>query len=385
MKIQKWRKVSAILVISAGISSAQAMADDTGWYGGLNLGQTRANIDDERIAGDLLAAGFTQSVIVDDEHDLGFKVFAGYQLNRYLAVEGGYFNSGEFGFIATTQPMGTLRGGVKIQGLNLDLVGVLPLTQKWSAFGRAGVNYAASKTSFVGTGAVQVDDPDRNKHAAHHKLGFGLQYDFMPHFGIRAELERYRIDDTVGNRGDIDVASLGLVYRFIADAPVSGARVMVPEPVSSAELPPAVTEAPLTPLPAPLPAPRRVTLSADSYFDFDRALLKPAGQQALDQWMAELQRTSFGIITVIGHTDHLGSSEHNRALSLRRAEAVKRYLVESGGIQASQIAASGAGSLSPVTVPGECERQFTAIRSPRLFACLQPDRRVEVEVSATLK
>lgn len=383
MKIQTWRKVLAMLAISAGISGAQAMADDIGWYGGLNLGQSRANIDDERIAGDLLAAGFTQSVIVDDDHDLGLKVFAGYQLNRYLAVEGGYFNLGEFGFAATTQPMGTLRGEVKIQGVNLDLVGVLPLTQKWSVFGRAGVNYAASKTTFAGTGAVQVDDPDRSERAAHHKLGLGLQYDFTPQLGIRAELERYRIDDTVENKGDIDLASLGLVYRFKADAPVRVEQLVAPEPASDVVLPPAVAAAPLLPLPAPLPTPRRVTLSADSYFDFDRALLKPAGQKALDQLVAELQRTSFAVITVVGHTDHLGSSEHNLALSLRRAEAVKHYLVESGGIQARQIAASGAGSLNPVTVPGECERQFTAVRSPRLFACLQPDRRVEVEVSAT--
>jgi OOP family OmpA-OmpF porin len=47
---------------------------------------------------------------------------------------------GKFGFTATTVPAGTLSGNIQLKGLNLDAVGILPITEKFSAFGRAGLN-----------------------------------------------------------------------------------------------------------------------------------------------------------------------------------------------------------------------------------------------------
>ena len=64
-------------------------------------------------------------------------------------------------------------------------------------------------------------------------------------------------------------------------------------------------------------------------------------------------------------------------LSTRRAEAVKSYLVESLGIPADKVTAQGADGSDPVTKPDECPGEK---RTPKLIACLQPDRRVEVEV-----
>jgi OOP family OmpA-OmpF porin len=82
---------------------------------------------------------------------------------------------------------------------------------------------------------------------------------------------------------------------------------------------------------------------------------------------------------VTGYTDRIGSDAYNQRLSEQRADAVKAYLVQTGGIDATKILADGKGKANPVTKPGECGEK----RSPATVACLQPDRRVEIEVAAT--
>jgi OmpA-OmpF porin, OOP family len=373
------------LAAIAAIASPFAVADDAGWYGGLNVGRSRAKIDDARITGALVGGGSTTTTITDDNRDTGYKLFGGYKFNRNFALEGGYFNLGKFGFAATTVPAGTLDGSIKVQGLNLDLVGILPFTERFSAFGRVGMNYAQSRDSFTGTGAVNVIRPDPSKREANVKFGAGLQYDFSESLGMRLEAERYRINDAVGNKGDVDLLSLGLVYRFGGKTPAPTPRAEpvaapAPQPVVAAPPPPPPVVAPPPPPPPPPPAPRKVTFSADSLFDFDRSIVKPAGKQHLDKFAADLRGANYGVITVTGHTDRIGSHAYNMKLSTRRAEAVKAYLVQAAGIPAGKITARGTDGSDPVTKPGDCKGKKA---TKALIACLQPDRRVEVEVSGT--
>jgi OOP family OmpA-OmpF porin len=124
----------------------------------------------------------------------------------------------------------------------------------------------------------------------------------------------------------------------------------------------------------------RVTLSADSLFDFDKSVVKPAGTQALDKLAADLRGIRYDSIQVTGHTDRLGKHDYNMKLSERRAQAVSAYLVQSGGIPAGKISARGVDGANPVTKPGDCKGSKP---TPALKACLQPDRRVEVEVTGT--
>jgi OOP family OmpA-OmpF porin len=76
------------------------------------------------------------------------------------------------------------------------------------------VNYAEADDSFYRTGAVNVTNPNPSKNETNYKFGAGIKYDINESLGMRAEAERYRINDAVGNRGDIDLFSVGLVYRF---------------------------------------------------------------------------------------------------------------------------------------------------------------------------
>ena len=368
------------LAALAVIASPFAAADDTaGWYVGANVGQSKAKIDDVRITNSILGAGFTSVSLTDDDRDTGYKIFGGYQFNKNFALEGGYFDLGKFGYTATTLPAGTLNGNIKLKGLNLDAVGILPITDKFSAFGRVGVNYAQAKDSFTGTGAVSVLNPNPSKNDTNYKYGLGLQYAFTESLAVRAEAERYRIDDAVGNKGDIDLISVGLIYRFGAKTPAPAPRAAEPERVAAA---PVAAVTPPPPQPAavtPPPVPRKVTFSADSLFDFDKATIKPAGKQDLDKLAADLKGTSFDVITVTGHSDRIGSHAYNMKLSTRRAEAVKAYLVESAGIPADKITTSGVDGANPVTKPGECKGKKA---TKKLITCLGPDRRVEVEVTA---
>ncbi len=364
-------------------ASVAAQAQEKGWYGGLNFGQSKAKIDDPRIIRGLLSSGFFTTSITDDDRDSGYKIFGGYQMNRHLALEAGYFDLGRFGFNATTQPLGSLTGEIKIRGANLDLVGIIPLTEKFSAFGRIGVARAEARDTFTGSGLVRVLNPNPSKTDTNGKFGLGLQYAFTESFGMRAEVERYRINDAVGNKGDIDLASLGLVYRFGKNrpAPIYVARATeptTPAPAPAAPVPVAAAPVAQPPIATPPPQPRRVTFSADALFDFDKATVKPAGMQQLDKFAADLRGTSFDVITVTGHTDRIGSDAYNMALSSRRADAVKGYLVSPAGLPAGKITARGAGENRPITKPADCKGA-----RPAQIVCLQPDRRVEVEVTAT--
>jgi len=342
----KFAKASGTLGLAAlaVIASPFAAADDTGWYGGISVGQSKAKIDDARITSGLLGRGFARTSISDDDRDTGYKLFGGYKFNKNFALEGGYFDLGKFGFMATTVlPAGTLNGNIKLQGLNLDAVGILPISEKFSAFGRIGVNYAEARDSFSGTGAVNVLNPSPSKRDTNLKLGLGLQYDFTPSLGMRLEAERYRINDAVGNKGDIDLVSLGLVYRFGAPTPAPAPRAAVPAFVAAAPAPEpaAVTPPPPAPAPqpavvAPRPAPTKVAFSADSLFDFAKADVKPAGAQHLDKFAADVKGVDFEVITATGHTDRIGSHASNMKLSERRAESVKTYLVQSAAIPAGK-------------------------------------------------
>ena len=260
----------------AAIASPFAMADDSGWYGGVNVGQSRAKIDDARITGGLLGGGFTTTSITDDDRDTGYKLFGGYQFNKNFALEGGYFDLGKFGFTATTVPAGTLSGNIRLKGVNLDAVGILPITDKFSAFGRVGLNYAQARDSFTGTGLVNVLNANPSKRDTNVKVGLGLQYAVTEALAMRVEAERYRINDAVGNKGDIDLVSFGLIYRFGGKTPAPAPRAAAPEPVAAAPAPQPVAVTPPPP-PPPAPAPTKVTLSADSLFDFGKATVKPDG------------------------------------------------------------------------------------------------------------
>jgi OOP family OmpA-OmpF porin len=158
--------------------------------------------------------------------------------------------------------------------------------------------------------------------------------------------------------------------------PAPTAKVVEPTPKVVEPAPPPVVAAVV--IPAPKPVAERVTLEADALFDFDKAVLRPAGRAALDDFVGKIHDIDPEMIMAVGYTDRFGSEAYNQRLSEQRVEAVKAYLVGKG-IEPNRMHTEGKGEMQPVTKIGECDGR----QSVKMIACLQPDRRVEVEVVGT--
>ncbi len=367
-----------------------AWAQDSGAYPylGVSLGESRAKFDQTGINARMLGSGLQTTSLSSDEKDRAYRVFGGWQFNRYFALEAAFFDLGQFSYSATTVPAGSLNANFKLQGGGLDAVGTLPLGERWALLGRLGAQYAKTRNSFTATGAATVTNPTPSERAGNYKVGVGLQYAFSPGFHLRAEADRYRMKDGFGDQANVNVYSVSLVFPFGRSPMVTARAPMPPAPAPAPPPPQAAPAAPMAaaaPMPPPSPAPtapavRRVTFAAESLFGFDRAQLRPEGKAALDAFAREAAGTQFDVITVQGHTDRLGSTAYNQTLSLARADTVKAYLVESGGLAAAKITTAGLGESSPTGQTGDCQgSQPTA----QLRSCLQPDRRVDIEVTGT--
>lgn len=379
------------LAVIASLPAGAALAQSDSYnYFGITGGHARGHLDEQRVTEAVIAPGAISYSLSRDPKDVGYRMFLGRQFNRYLGMELGYYNLGKQRFDNSTTPNGNLSAQVRNQGVNLDVVGTLPVTEKFSVLGRAGVTYARTRANFAGSGAVVVTNPNPSERGANPKVGIGVQYAFSEGFIMRGEAERYRINDAVGGTGRVNLYSVSLVFPF-GRAPAAAPRAAyvaptpapapMPEPVVIAQAPPP----PVVVMPAPAPAPavvplRRVSYSAESMFGFDRATVRPEGMSALDTFANELAGTDYSNITVEGHTDRLGTDEYNQTLSQQRAEAVKDYLVRSGRLDPAKITAVGKGESMPATKAEDCKGRTA---STALVACLQPDRRVEIEVSGT--
>ena len=391
--------VAAIATLSALFAAPASAQSEPYYYLGLSGGQSRGQIDESRISNRLIGPGLTLNSITSQQRDIAWKAFGGYQFNRYLAVEAGIFSLGSFDFTTTTAPAGRLQGQTQVQGLNLDLVATMPISDRLSGLARVGGQYARTRGEYTGSGAVGPFHNTPSDRRTNLKVGLGLQYEFSPAFLMRGEVERYRVSDAIGGRDAVNAFTLSAVFPFGRAPQVTRTANGAPAYGAPADVAAAPQPAPMAlPTPAPVPAPvvvvlpaapvvvaaapqqRRVSFSADSLFGFDQSTVRPDSKAGLAAFARELQGAQYDTIKVEGHTDRLGSTVYNQKLSQQRAEAVKAYLVSSDGLAASKISAAGKGESTPVTKPEDCQGERA---TPKLISCLQADRRVDVEVTGT--
>ncbi len=130
------------------------------------------------------------------------------------------------------------------------------------------------------------------------------------------------------------------------------------------------------------PSGEKITLAADALFDFDKAVLRPEGKAKLDELVAKAGALKLEVILAVGHTDRIGKDAYNQKLSEKRAAAVKEYLVAKG-IEANRVYTEGKGEKQPVT-GDKCKKMGAESgKNKKLVDCLQPDRRVDIELIGT--
>jgi OOP family OmpA-OmpF porin len=390
-------RLVALAVLASLMALPAAAQQDSYSYGGIGVGQSRAKVDEQRSAAALLGTGITTDILSRDRRDTAYKVFGGYQFNRAFALEAGYFDLGDFGFAGVTSNEDRLNGRVRARGMNLDLVGTLPLSDNWSALGRVGAAYTRVRESFDGSATTDLANTAFRGSNTDLKLGVGLQYAFNSSMLARVEAERYRVAGPVSGRTNVDVVSLSLVFPFGRSeraAPRAAMPMMMPMAAAPAPAPAPVAAPAPSPMPPPVvivqaapepvavvvPERRRVSFEAESLFGFDNSSVRDTGRVALDDFARQLDGTRFETITVEGHTDRLGSTAYNQKLSQERADAVKAYLVSAGRVDPAKISAVGKSESMPVTKPEDCKGNAP---TAQLISCLQPDRRVEIEVAGT--
>lgn len=155
-------------------------------------------------------------------------------------------------------------------------------------------------------------------------------------------------------------AAAGCDGALVAPAPAA------PVAAAPAAVAPAAPAAPVAP---PVVGASKVTFAADAFFDFDKSVLKPEGRAKLDDLTSKIRDVNLEVIIAVGHTDSVGSVPYNQRLSIRRAEAVKAYLV-SKGIERNRVYTEGKGKTQPVADNKSADGRAK-------------NRRVEIEVVGT--
>ena len=210
--------------------------------------------------------------------------------------------------------------------------------------------------------------------------------------GLCASLAQAQTPDRVyviDGRGEVAMDPFGLCWRTNYWTPAAAAKDLagckcdkdlLPKEVCEPKTAAPAATAPAAATPGTAPAREKVTVAADALFDFNKATLRPEGKAKLDDVVAKSNQLVLEVVIAVGHADRIGSAAYNQKLSEKRAASVKDYLV-SKGIPANRIYTEGKGSKQPVTKPDQCKGP----KSAKVIACLQPDRRVDIEIIGTKK
>ena len=180
----------------------------------------------------------------------------------------------------------------------------------------------------------------------------------------------------MNNNLSITLSAIVLVaFAGCASTPEPAAPPPAPAPAPAPK-----QSLPVTPPPAAKPAapkPEKITSASTVNFDFDRYVIRPDARTKLDDMVGKLRDVTLEVVIAVGHADRLGGDAYNMKLSVRRADSVKAYLV-SKGIAASRVYTEGKGERQPVK---ECKGNT---KNKDLIACLEPNRRTEIEAVGSI-
>lgn len=215
------RHKAALGVLAATFAFAMGLAqaapdDNAGWYAGIDLGRSNLGLSGGGIDGAVANLGFVGSASISNQ-DSGAGLNLGYRFSQSFALEGGYIDLGKYNFSSfTTAPAAdTVQGIYKAHALSLSAVGILPMNNKWSLFGKAGVARTTADLSANSvTGATALGRASGSGSGL--LFGAGATYNFARNWFGKAELDRYQHvgDPSSTGQANINVFSLGMGLRF---------------------------------------------------------------------------------------------------------------------------------------------------------------------------
>jgi long-chain fatty acid transport protein len=193
-----------------GETSVEAW-DPAGIYVGFGIGQSKVNDWDQYSAAFVNRSFGAPSPVLDDDRSLGFKVFGGYQINKYVGVEGGFvdFNDVKAGS-TVSGPARSVYTTAENDAWMVAVVGTLPVTQNVSVFAKLGASSWSSKLRTVSTNATGVTASVTEGRDGYDMVyGLGASYALLDSIDVRAEIERYKFDNL-----DVDLMTAGMAFKF---------------------------------------------------------------------------------------------------------------------------------------------------------------------------
>lgn len=208
------KKILAIALLSI----STAVIADTGFYAGFGVSAVKADIDRARAIDQWAAAGNSTANVGVRSNTVGFKVFGGYEFNRYVGLELSYADLGTFKAHAQNTAANTrAESAHEVTAYALEAVGTLPVYRGFSVFGKAGAALTSAKDTMSCSGVTlpgcgsTVSEDEYN-----YKLGLGAQYAFANGMALRLDVDRYFDvgDRDTTSEATIDTAGLSLSFRF---------------------------------------------------------------------------------------------------------------------------------------------------------------------------
>ena len=206
--MKKYLAIAALTVLATPV-----FAGDVYLVG--SVGLSKVNIDTAAFDTALTNAGAVGVRSTTDDSDTGYKLQVGYKFNPNFAIEGGYIDFGKVSYSATFTG-GSANASAKASGWNVDAVGILPINDAFSLFGKVGLIDAKVDVSVSATGPGGSASGSANTTKWRGTYGLGGTYDFTKNVGMRVEYERFSELGDSNNTGksNVDLYSLGVVYKF---------------------------------------------------------------------------------------------------------------------------------------------------------------------------
>jgi OOP family OmpA-OmpF porin len=274
---------------------------------------------------------------VDDKTSNGGQIYLGFDLFKFLSIEGFYADQGEAGIASDTDS--SYAGEVDYQQYGVSAIGYLFNTRSaadysngfddegefrhegWSAFGRVGLGGMKNDTS--------VNYPQKRREDAHMLLGAGIEYGWANGFATRAEFVSYDKDSKM--------IGLSLLKRFGKASPY---------PVAAAAAA-AATQMPVA-APAVVEPPAEAGLDRlNVQFEFNKSDINKGALVPLNGVTDKLRKYPGMELSIEGHACNIGSEKYNQGLSERRSTSVLNHL-RSKGIDPGRLQSKGFSERQPI-------------------------------------